>query len=171
MSKIDIVLVIILAIGAFVGYRKGFLMELFYLLAILLGVLLGFRLMGVAMEYLQREFNADQAVLPYIAFSVVFVLVVIAVILLGKTVSNLVDKTFFRKSGRPGGGGLLGAVKYLFCASVLLWLGSSLHLELPASWTEGSFIYPLTTEFAQKISSFLGQLIPFFKETFEKARP
>jgi membrane protein required for colicin V production len=170
MSKIDIVLVIILAIGAFVGYRKGFLMELFYLVAILLGVLLGFRLMGVAMEYLQREFNADQAVLPYIAFLVVFMLVVIAVILLGKTVSNLVDKTFLGRVDALAGG-LLGAVKYLFCASVLLWLGSSLHLELPASWTEGSFIYPLTTEFAQKISGFLGQLIPFFKETFEKARP
>ena len=42
LSYADIALLIVLALGAFFGYRKGFLMELFYLLALLLGVWLGF---------------------------------------------------------------------------------------------------------------------------------
>ncbi|HAC25490.1 MAG TPA: hypothetical protein DCE81_11285, partial [Cytophagales bacterium] len=91
LSYADIALLIILALGAFFGYRKGFLMELFYLLALLLGVWLGFKLMAVAMEYLAREFNADRVYLPHIAFFTVFLLVVIVVVVLGRWVSDRVD--------------------------------------------------------------------------------
>lgn len=75
MSKVDIALGLVLALGAFLGYRRGFLMELFFLVAIVLGIFLGFKLMSMGMEFLQREFNADKKFLPYISFSIIFILV------------------------------------------------------------------------------------------------
>lgn len=169
MSKIDIALALVIGVGVFFGYRKGFLMELFYLLAILLGVLLGFRLMGAAMDYLQREFNADRAVLPYIAFFSVFLIVVVLVIIVGKTISTLVDQTFLGRVDAVAGA-LLGGIKYLFCASVLLWLAASVHWQPPASWTDGSRLYPFATDFAGQTADAIGQVVPYVKNAFEQAR-
>jgi membrane protein required for colicin V production len=170
LSKIDIALALIMAVGIFFGYRKGFLMELFYLLALLLGVLLGFRLMGAAMEYLQREFNADQAVLPYLAFFSVFVMVVVAVIMLGKTISTLVDQTFLGRVDAVAGA-VLGGIKYLFCASVLLWLAASVQLQPPSSWTAGSHLYPIAVNFADQTADAIGTVVPYVKDAFERANP
>ncbi len=71
MSKIDIFLVILILIGAYSGYKQGFLMELFSVIAIILGIFGGFKLMGEAMLLLQKNFNADKSILPYIAFGIV----------------------------------------------------------------------------------------------------
>ena len=68
MSKADIFLLVLIALGAYSGYKEGFLMELFSLLAIVLGVFGGFKLMGEGMILLQDQFNADKTVLPYISF-------------------------------------------------------------------------------------------------------
>ena len=54
MSGIDIALCIFILIGAYHGYKAGFLLELFSLVAVVLGVLGGFKLMGWAMVLLGR---------------------------------------------------------------------------------------------------------------------
>ncbi|MBY0432940.1 MAG: CvpA family protein [Cyclobacteriaceae bacterium] len=61
MSKADLLLLVIIAIGAVNGYKEGFLMELLSLVAIVLGVLGGFKLMGQGMLFLQERFHADKA--------------------------------------------------------------------------------------------------------------
>jgi len=79
LNKADLVIAIILAVGAFLGYKRGFLMELFFLVALIAGVLLGFKLMGWGVEVLAREFNADTKVLPYLSFLIIFILVLLLV--------------------------------------------------------------------------------------------
>jgi membrane protein required for colicin V production len=167
LSKVDIVLGLLLALGAFLGYRRGFLMELFFLVAIVLGIFLGFKLMSIAMEFLQREFNADKKFLPYIAFSVVFVLVLVLTLFLGRRIKNSLDNTFLGKVDAVAGA-LLGLLKYIFCLSVIFWLGDSLNVRVPAEWTKGSFLYPATASAAQKMSLYLSQFVPFFKEIFRQ---
>ncbi|MCX8489573.1 MAG: CvpA family protein [Cyclobacteriaceae bacterium] len=167
MSKIDIALGFILALGAFFGYRRGFLMELFFLVAIVLGIFLGFKLMSIGMEFLQREFNADKKFLPYISFLIVFILVLVLTLFFGRRIKNSLDNTFLGKVDAIAGA-LLGVVKYIFCLSVIFWLGDSLHISLPADWTKGSVLYPATANAAQKMSSYLSQFVPFFKEIFRQ---
>jgi uncharacterized membrane protein required for colicin V production len=53
LSKVDLTLSIIILVGAYSGFRDGFRAELFSLLTIFLGVLFGFKLMGMAMVYLE----------------------------------------------------------------------------------------------------------------------
>jgi membrane protein required for colicin V production len=165
LSKADIVFILILCLGGFLGYRRGFLMELFFLAALVLGVFIGFKLMGVGMEYLAREFNANKTVLPYLSFAIIFVVVVILVILVGRSIKNSVDKTFL---GRMDSivGAILGVLKYAFCLSVLVWLAKSFHYQFPDSWTRDSYVFPLVGGFAPRIAGFLGGFLPFFKEIF-----
>ena len=67
MNKLDIFVAVVLLWGAYRGYKNGFLMGLISLVAIVLGIFGGFKLMGEGMLLLQREFNADTSVLPYIS--------------------------------------------------------------------------------------------------------
>lgn len=166
MSKADIVITLLLALGGFLGYRRGFLMELFFLCSLVLGVLIGFRLMGAGVDYLHREFNADNKFLPYISFLIIFILVVLAVTFLGKRIKNSMDKTFLGRVDAIAGA-VLSILTYAFGISILLWLVTSLHVQLPVGWTEGSWLYPRVVGFAGEVSEIFGGFMPFFREIFK----
>jgi membrane protein required for colicin V production len=167
LTKIDIAIGLILALGAFLGYKRGFLMELFFLLAIILGVFAGFKLMSIGMEVVQREWNADKKFLPYIAFAIIFILVLLLTILIGKRIKNSLDDTFLGKVDAIAGA-FLGVTKYAFCLSVIFWLANSLKISPPETWTSGSYLYPYTVKFAEHTAGYLSNFIPFFKEIFRQ---
>ena len=167
MSKVDIVIGIILLIGAISGYRKGFLMELFFLLALVLGVFLGFRLMGMGVEYLAKEFNADTAVLPYISFAIIFILVLVLVTLIGKMIKGSMDQTFLGKIDAAAGA-VLGIIKHAFGISVIIWLIEVFNVAPPEAWKEDSVLYPMAAQLAPTLSEYFGEYLPFFKETFKQ---
>lgn len=166
MSKIDIALVIIFLIGAFGGYRKGFLSELFSLLGIILGILAGFKLMGVAMLMLSENYHVDEKILPYVAFGVVFLIVVIIVSLLGKLLKSSLEKTVLGSADQIAGS-VLGLLKTAFMVSVGLWITGSLEMNIPAKWSEGSWLYPLTASLAPEVTTWIAQIFPVFSDLFE----
>jgi membrane protein required for colicin V production len=167
LNKLDIAIAIIVAVGAITGYRRGFLMELFFLLSLVLGLLLGFKLMGAGVDYLAREFNADTEVLPYISFFIIFILVMVLVTLLGKSIKNSVDKTFLGQMD-SWAGALLGLLKYAFMVSVIIWLLEAFHIAPPEEWKKESTLYPLAAQLAPALSGYFGEFLPFFKETFRQ---
>ncbi len=167
MNKADLVIAIILAVGAFLGYRRGFLLELFFLLSIVLGVFIGFKLMGTGVQYLSKEFNADKAVLPYISFAIIFLIVMIVVSLIGASIKSSLDKTFLGKMDAIAGSAL-GLIKFAFGISVIIWLVEALEIPFPEGWKEDSTLYPIAAKVAPTLSEYFGGIIPFFKETFKQ---
>lgn len=166
MSTADIVLLVILLFGAYRGYKQGFLMELFSLVGIVLGILGGFKLMGVALIYVDRFIDVDEAWLPYVAFGVVFLLILISVVLIGKSIKASIDDSFLGRVDETAGAAL-GIFKSAFIISVLIWLFTSLDLSLPENWTANSYILPFINDLAPKVSSLVGSLIPPFDNLFE----
>jgi len=167
LSKIDIFLLILMAIGAFNGYREGFLMELFSLVAIILGIFGGFKLMGEGMILLQDHFNADKRVLPYISFAVIFLIIVILVTWAGRLIKHVIDKSFLGRVDQTMGL-VLGAFRTLFLLSVVIWIVDSLEVNIKSEWTEGSWLYPFTAQLAPTLASWTGDFIPVFKEIFRQ---
>jgi membrane protein required for colicin V production len=167
LNKADIIIALILAIGMFAGYRKGFLLELFFLLSIILGVFIGFKLMGAGVDYLAREFNADKAMLPYISFTIIFLIVMVVVSLIGRVIKDSVDKTFLGRMDAVAGAAL-GLIKFAFGISVMIWLIEAFEIALPEGWKEGSTLYPLAAKVAPTLSEYFGEFLPFFKETFRQ---
>lgn len=165
MSTVDIVLILILLVGAFAGYRKGFLSEFFTLLGIVLGVLAGFKLMGAAMLMLDEHYNINESVLPYVAFGAVFLLVVIGVTLLGKIFKSTLEKTLLGSVDKLFGG-VLGILKAAFMMSVLIWLLTSLQVYAPPSFTEGAWLYPTIARFAPAVTAWIGEIFPVFSDLF-----
>lgn len=167
MSQADIVLGLLVLLGAWSGYKEGFLMELISLAAILFGVFCGFKLMGEGMILLEEKFNADKSTLPYLSFAVIFIIIVVVVRLLGKLVKNSIDKSFLGTLDQAMGGAL-GAFKTLFLLSIVLWIADSLRLTPKASWTENSWLYPFTATLAPRTAEWIGGFLPVFKEIFRQ---
>jgi membrane protein required for colicin V production len=166
LSTIDVILWIFIGFGLISGWKEGFLMGLISLFSIVLGIFAGFKLMGMAMGFLDRQFNIDETVLPYVAFLAVYIIVVILVRLIGKAVKGSIDQSFL---GRMDSvlGSLLGAVKVAFGLAVFLWITDSLSLRPPYAWTEDSWLYPGLLELPSIIAGYLGEVLPFFRETFD----
>lgn len=165
MSPADIALVVFILIGAVGGYRQGFLMTLFSLAALILGILGAFKLMGYAIVLLAREFDVNETILPYVAFAVLFFCILIAVRLLGTLIKVSIDKTFLGRIDQAAGAGL-GAVKSVFILSVLLWIINAMDFDIPDRWTADSLLLPRVELFAPRVTMWLAQYIPFFSDIF-----
>lgn len=163
MSTVDIALVAIILIGAVSGFREGFLMELFSFAALVLGVLGAFKLMGYAMLYLADQFNIDESILPYVAFAVVFIGILIAVRLVGKMIKVSIDRTFLGRVDQVAGAGL-GMLKAAFLVSVCLWILDALDLDLPEKWTGDSWLLQRVESFAPQVAVWMGHYVPFFRD-------
>ena len=167
MTKIDIAITLLLALGAYFGFKRGFLAELFFVTALILGVLIGFKFTGLGVTYLHKQFNADTIFLPYLSFFIIFILVVVLVIFIGNRIKHLTDESFLGKVDSIAGA-VLGMMKYAFCASVIFWLAEKINYTFQDSWVRGSWLYPKTLVFAKTVSEFFGGFIPFFKEIFKQ---
>lgn len=165
MSKVDITLALLILVGAYGGFKEGFLMELISLLAIILGVLGGFKLMGWAMIELERQFHVDAKALPYIAFGAVFFIIVFLVNLLGKVIRLKINKSLLGWVDQAAGA-LLGLFKTAFMISVLLWIFHSLKFSFPETWTENSWIFPMVSELAPNVTHGIATILPFFEGVF-----
>jgi membrane protein required for colicin V production len=165
LSGIDIALGILLLIGTIQGYKSGFLVELFSLLAVVLGILGGFKLMGYAMVMLDNKFNIDEKVLPYVAFAVVFLVIVIIVNLIGKSIKSSLDKSLLGSMDQFAGAAL-ALIRSAFMISVMLWIADSLQFQFLNNWSEGAWLYPRVATFAPKLTTWLGDYFPFFKDVF-----
>jgi membrane protein required for colicin V production len=152
-------------VGAYHGYKAGFLLELFSLVAIVLGVLAGFKFMGWAMVMLGEKVHINKDVLPYVAFAMVFIAVVIVVNLLGKLVKASVDKTLLGPLDDVGGA-FIGLVRTTFVISIALWIVDSLNLSFFSEWTEDSLLYPIVAGVAPKFTHWISGFFPFFKDVF-----
>ncbi len=142
-------------------------MGLISLLAIILGIFGGFKLMGEGMIFLQREFNADVTVLPYLSFLLIFILIVVGVNIIGRLLKASIDKSFLGTIDESMGA-ILGVFKWLFMLSVILWILDSLDMSPGPGWTDDSYLYPYTAMFATELSEWMSGILPFFKETFKQ---
>ncbi|MBT1706003.1 CvpA family protein [Chryseosolibacter indicus] len=165
MSWIDIIIILLIAFGAFKGYRDGFLVELFSLLGIVLGILGGFKLLGVSLIYLSEHFNIDEKILPYVAFGAVFIIILLVVSLIGKALKASIEKSFLGRIDEMAGAAL-GLIKTAFVLSVFFWIVGSLKIAFPSTWQEDSKFLPFLTDFAPMVTSWIGELIPAFNDIF-----
>jgi membrane protein required for colicin V production len=165
VSPIDIALVIIIILGAYKGYKDGFLLELFSLLGIILGTLGGFKLMGLALIFLSDYIDVDEKYLPYIAFAIVFIAIVLLVTLIGRALRASIDKSFLGRVDEVAGS-FLGLFKTAFLLSVGLWLVKSFQYEFPQNWTDDSFVMPKIAAIAPEVAHWVGSFFPSFHDIF-----
>lgn len=91
MNTLDIFLAVILGIGLFRGFTRGFILELFSLISLVVGIFLAYHGSGILVDFVINNWNWEFAQMHVLAF--VFILIVVIVIfqLMGKGLTKLSD--------------------------------------------------------------------------------
>jgi membrane protein required for colicin V production len=91
VNYLDILLLLPLLYGAYKGFSRGFVIEVATLLGLILGVYVAIKFSDYTENILRDFLDISSKYLSYIALSVTFLLVVVAIYLLGKMLTKLVD--------------------------------------------------------------------------------
>ncbi|MBO6495001.1 MAG: CvpA family protein [Roseivirga sp.] len=168
MKTLDIILLIPLIFGAVLGFRKGLLLEIFGVLAFVLAIIGGFKLMETGMVYLSEYFEDFDQLLPFISFLVIFLAIIILVNMLGKLLKKMIDLTLLGGFDKFAGA-ILGLVKWAIGVSILLWLVNNFGIELPGQ-EEELVLYPFLTELGPKLIASLDVVLPFAQEMLDSIK-
>lgn len=141
-------------------------MILFKIIALIFGVIFGFKLVHITSEFFAPHIGDANGFLPLISFLAVFIIVIIIVNLIGKMVKNLLNLTILGSVDSIAGA-LLNILKWSFILGTIFWLLTKAGIGLSEKQTNDSILYPILTETAPLIIDFFGQLIPFTSDLVE----
>lgn len=166
MSAFDIFLLVLISYGAFKGFRRGLLLEVVSLGALLIGIIGGLKLLSEALPVMRGFFGDVYGILPFFTFLVVFALIILAVKLLGLLVKKAIDFT-------PLGmidyvlGGVLGALKWCFGLSLLLYVANLAGLHVSEETALASFVYPKLVLLTPLALKGIGVVVPFVESLLQ----
>jgi membrane protein required for colicin V production len=156
-------LIILLIAGAFFGYKKGLILELISIIAFILAIYGGFKLLHVGMEYVSKVYDGFGTLLPFVAFLVLFVLIIILVNTVGKILKKIIDWT-------PLGifdnilGAVIGVLKWALAISIVIWVVSALHIDFADETLSESRILPITNRMLTAVGDFISTIFPSFED-------
>ena len=160
MNVLDIIIIIPLVFGAFKGFRKGLLMELVSLLALLLAVIASFYFMQRGVILLTPYLGNDNSLLPVFSFVIIFIAVLMGVFYLGRILKKILDVTLLGSIDDVAGA-ILGFLKWGLVFSVFLWLFDKGGILLPESLTNGSVLFPYIVVYAPNLLAVVTDVLPF----------
>lgn len=166
MPTVDIILTVILLLGAWSGYRKGLILEVVAIVAFVLAVIGGFKLLDTGMKIISSFYDGMGNFLPIAAFFLIFVLVILVVTLVGKAIKRFIDWTPLGFMDNIAGS-VVGIFKWALAISILIWIGSAMGVEMPRSAIKNTNIYPLVAGVAPKVGEWIGSVSPSFKHLME----
>src|ERR1700710_362887 len=127
---IDIIFIVLLVIAIVKGYRKGFIIAIFSLLAIIIGLAAAMKLSVVTAAWLKDAIHVAAKWLPVIAFAVVFLIVVLLVRLGARALQKTAEFALLGWANRLAGI-LLYMALYVIILSVLLFYAEKVDIIAP----------------------------------------
>ena len=167
MNYIDIILLIPMAWFAYQGFRKGLIVELFSLIALIAGIYAAVYFSDYAANFLIENFSLNEDYVPIISFIVTFIGVVVIVYFVGKLIEKLVDMVALGVLNKLGGAafGILKAA--VFLSIVIMLINSFDNKWIPKDKKKESVLYSPVSAIAPLLWNKLEEL-DINKSTFEK---
>lgn len=153
VNYIDILLLLPLLYGAYKGFSKGLIIEIATLLGLILGIYIAIKFSGYTENILRDFLDISSQYLSYIALSITFLIVVIAIYLLGKMLTHLVDVLSLGLFNKLLGT-VLGIAKSFIVVCVILWIVDALDDKfqfIDKEMKESSLFFNPFLNFAQQM--------------------
>ncbi|MBK7121660.1 MAG: CvpA family protein [Chitinophagaceae bacterium] len=161
---IDLTFAILLVIAIVKGYQKGFIIAVFSIIAFIIGLAAALKFSAAVAAWLQNSISISAKWLPFIAFAIVF----IAVVLLVRMGAKLIEKSFqvimLGWLNRIGGI-ILYAALYIIILSIFIFYAQKLQVLQPAV-IESSQTWHLIEPWGPIVIDNFGRVIPVFKDMF-----
>lgn len=157
MNYIDIVILLFLLLGAFRGFSRGLIIEIATLAGLVAGVWLAVRYSEYTEGILRDFLNLSSSYLSYVALAVTFIIVAVAIYVLGKLLTKLVDIISLGLVNKLLGT-LLGVAKYAVIVCVLLLIVDALDDKfqfISEETKQKSLLFRPFLDFAQETYDFI----------------
>jgi membrane protein required for colicin V production len=161
---LDLLFAIILLLAVWKGYRRGFIVGLFSLVAVIIGLAAAMKLSTVVAGYIGKAVRISDAWLPVISFIVVFIIVVLLIRLGANAIEKTIEVAMLGWLNKLGGI-ILYVVIYTVVFSVLLFYAEQVKLLQPETISK-SVVYSYVQPLGPKVINAFGRLIPVFKDMF-----
>ncbi len=165
MATFDIIVVVAVVLAGIKGYQRGFIIEVFSLLAFFIGLFIALKLtFPIAMKF----FGSSDAfwLIALVIFIALFLLLVWGIKHLAESIKKVVDFTLAGIIDNLLGVGI-SIVKWLFIVSVAIWVLNSIDINIPHRWVKGSDLYYLIASIAPLTFEAIGGLLPMFEDVLE----
>ncbi len=143
MNVLDIIIIVFVGFLVVLGIRKGFIISLASLVALILGIWAAVHFSNYLESILLEHFNPSRTWLPILSFTITFLIVVILVLLLGKALEKIVDVMGMGIINHILGG-VLGLLKGILLLSVVFFIINSLDPQdklITPDTKKKSFLY------------------------------
>ncbi len=144
MNTVDIILALILLYGFIRGFMRGFLGEVASLVAIIAGIFGAIHFSYFAGEFLRRHLDWDPEYVYLLAFAITFLVIVIAISLVGKVLTKIAGLAALGMLNRIFGA-FFGFLKVAFVLSVILMFFNASRQDfelIPEKTLENSVLLP-----------------------------
>ncbi len=121
INLLDIIILIPLLLFAYNGFKKGLIIEIATLVALILGIYSAIYFSDYTAGLLTQSFKIDQEYLSIISFIVTFIGVLVLVLLLGKILEKMVNILMLGVLNKLAGA-LFGILKGALLVSILIFL-------------------------------------------------
>ncbi|MBD8488363.1 CvpA family protein [Echinicola sp. CAU 1574] len=167
MGAIDIVILILLAIGAYSGYKQGLFIGILSIVAFIIGIVFAFKFMHWGAEILAERVESLSFMLPFVSFLIIFLIVTITLRILAYLVKKTLDLTILGTFDNFAGA-VLGILKWAFMLSLLIWAAQSFGIEIPKKKLEESTLYDVLEPFAPMVIDGVGVITPAIQDAVER---
>jgi membrane protein required for colicin V production len=143
MSIVDILILIPLGYAAWKGFQHGIIIEVFTLLALLVGIYAGIHFSDLTANWMKNSLGWDSEYLPVIAFTITFLGIGAMVYFAGKMIEQFVKVTNLTPVNKVFGV-VFAVLKMTYFVSVFLVLVESYDEKgefLPPTMKEKSLLY------------------------------
>ncbi|MFT7032322.1 MAG: membrane protein required for colicin V production [Cyclobacteriaceae bacterium] len=169
MNVIDIVILVFFGIGAYSGFKKGFILEIISLAAFFIAIILGIKLLNIGVGFVSKYVEGYDHILPVIVFTILFIGIIIFLNWIGKLLKRVLDMTLFGSIDDIIGA-ILGIVKWALVISIFFWIFSSFGGKFSSEMTSDSFLYDPVSSFAPNLFSMISSVFPFIEEFFNNSK-
>lgn len=165
MGIFDIILLVLLGLGALKGFRQGFIVEVFSFLAFFLGLFIALEFtIPISLRLFGSSTFFDWGAV--IVFIALFILLSLLVKMGAKAIKNIVDFTFFGTLDNVFGA-VAGIFKSAFLISVVFWVFDSVGFDVVARYSDDTVIFPYIVGIGPTVFEWLSYLIPFAKDLID----
>lgn len=143
MNFVDIIIVVPLVYAAWRGFKKGLIIEVFTLLALLVGIYAGIHFSDWTSARIEEYFDFDANYLPVIAFTVTFLAVGAMVFFAGKMLEQMIRVVNLSPINKIMGV-VFGILKMVYTLSILIILLETYDERgdfIPEETKENSLLY------------------------------
>jgi len=162
MKLLDLLLILLLAWGAYRGYKSGFVMEVFSLFSFSIAKIISIKILHLV-KILYGKWHSNGGTIPaYIGFAICFITIVAIIYLLGRVFKSKLHKTVLRKVDKFAGLAV-GMGTWAFYISSAIWFADLLNIKLPDSYIANTILFPVIKAFSPTFMSLVSKWLPTFK--------